>query len=185
MNLQGRNLQQGLTGDDVRLLHTELTLLNLSIPDNERVGALFGPGTLAAIQQFQKQHTLPITGIVDAVTAKAINTAVDTQFPPTSTVSGRVYSTQRAGVGGLQMQVVDKNAGPDLLLALGVTNDRGFYSVHYSPAAALRQGKSAPDIEARVLTGNTLLGISEVRYDATANETLDIIVPDASAAAMP
>jgi hypothetical protein len=25
MNLQGRNLQQGLTGDDVRLLHAELS----------------------------------------------------------------------------------------------------------------------------------------------------------------
>jgi hypothetical protein len=57
MNLQGRNLQQGLTGDDVRLLHTELALLNFCIPDTER---------LAAIQQFQKQRTLPITGIVEA-----------------------------------------------------------------------------------------------------------------------
>lgn len=30
MNLIGRNLQQGLTVDDLRLLRTELTLLNLS-----------------------------------------------------------------------------------------------------------------------------------------------------------
>jgi hypothetical protein len=35
-NLQGRNLQQGLTGDDVRLLHSALALLNLSVPDSAR-----------------------------------------------------------------------------------------------------------------------------------------------------
>jgi hypothetical protein len=53
MIIQGRNLQQGLIGDDVRLLHTELALLNLAVPDNERSGAQFGPATLAVIQQFQ------------------------------------------------------------------------------------------------------------------------------------
>ena len=84
MNLQGRNLQQGLSGDDVRLLHTELSLLNppVTIPDSERQPALFGPATVAAIQNFQKAHTLPTSGIVDPATAKAINDLVDAQFPP-------------------------------------------------------------------------------------------------------
>jgi hypothetical protein len=185
MNIQGRILAQGLTGDDVRLLHTELTLLNLAVPDNERLAGLFGPATHAIVQQFQKQHNLPITGIVDAVSAKAINTAVEAQFPPAFTVSGGVYSTQRAGVGGLQIQVVDKNVGPDLHLALGISNDRGLYSLNYSPAAAFRQGKSAPDIQVRALAGNTLLGVSEVRYDATSNESLDVVVSDEAAAALP
>jgi Neuraminidase-like domain/Putative peptidoglycan binding domain len=185
MNLQGRNLQQGVTGDDVRLLHTELTLLNLAIPDNERAAALYGAATLAAVQQFQRQHTPPpITGIVDPPTAAAINATVNAQFPPASTVSGSVYSALSAGVGGLNIQVVDKNAGPDLLLALGAADDRGFYSVHYSPAAALRQGKSAPDIQVRVLAANTLVSVSEVRYDATATEVLDIVLPDSTAATL-
>src|SRR5262249_36918440 len=121
MKLQGRNLQQDQTGDDVRLLHTELTLLNVAIPDSERASTLFGPATTAAIRLFQKQHTLPVTGIVDPATASAINTAVDAQFPPAFTVSGRVYSGLRAGIGGLRVHVVDKNVGPDLLLALGST----------------------------------------------------------------
>src|SRR5262245_23428446 len=124
MNLQGRDLQQGLSGDDVRLLHAELALLTIVIPDNERHSALFGPATDSAIKVFQKQHVLPTTGIVDAATAKAINAAVDALHPPTSTVSGRVYSAQRAGVGGLRIQVVDKNAGPDVLLGEGVSTDR-------------------------------------------------------------
>lgn len=110
MNLQGRNLQRGLTGDDVRLLHTELALLNLDVPQSERLGALFGPVTARVIQNLQKQHNLPTTGVVDEITAKAINGDVDALHPPTSTVSGRLYSNQRAGVGGLRIQVVDKTA---------------------------------------------------------------------------
>src|ERR1700694_1946103 len=104
MNLQGRNLQQGLSGDDVRLLHTELALLNLAGPDNERSGAQFGPATLAVVQQFQRQHNLSATGIVDPATAAAINAAVNAQFPPKFSVSGRVYSAVSAGVGGLKIE---------------------------------------------------------------------------------
>jgi peptidoglycan hydrolase-like protein with peptidoglycan-binding domain len=184
MNLQGRNLQQGLTGDDVRLLQSELTLLNLAIPDTERQPGLFGPITLRLIQNLQKTHNLPITGIVDAATAKAINTDVDALHPPTSAVSGRVFSTQRAGVGGLRIQVVDKNAGPDVPLAEGTTNDRGAYSIRYATALPALNGKSAPDLQVHALSGTTLLGASEIRYDASPNETLDVVVPDASAAAL-
>ena len=125
----------------MRLLHTELTLLNLSIPDNERQPGLFGAATLSLIQNFQQTHNVPITGIVDAATAKAINTAVDAL---TSTLSGRVYSAQRPGLGGLRIQVLDKNAGPDVLLAEGTTDDNGAYSVRYSTAALAPRKSAGP-----------------------------------------
>src|SRR5713226_8009382 len=173
MNLQGRNLQQGLTGDDVRLLHTELALLNLAIPDNERSAAQFGPATLAVVQQFQRQHNLPASGIVDPATA-----AANAQFPPKFSVSGRVYSAVSAGVGGLKIELLDKSAGPDLLLALATSDERGLYSIQYSPAPALQLGKSAPDIQLRALAADALVGASDIRYDASATETLDIIVAD-------
>lgn len=109
MNLQGRNLQQDFSGDDVRLLHAELALLHFVIPDNERQGALFGPGTLAAVQDFQKQHTLPISGIVDSVTAAAINAAVNalSTGSPQLTISATQlsYGTQGDDVARLQQAV--------------------------------------------------------------------------------
>jgi len=117
MNLQDRNLRQGLTGDDVRPLHTEPTLLDISIPDNERAGAPFGPATLAIIQQFQKRHYLTVTGIVGS----AISAESSAQFPLPFNVSGSVHSAQNAGAGGLRIQVVEKNVVPDLLLGFGVT----------------------------------------------------------------
>jgi peptidoglycan hydrolase-like protein with peptidoglycan-binding domain len=85
MDLKGRNLQQGITGDDVRLLHIELLLLNLTISDDARASALFGAATLAAVQQFQRQDMPPpITGIIDSTTVAAINAAVKAQFRPAS-----------------------------------------------------------------------------------------------------
>jgi peptidoglycan hydrolase-like protein with peptidoglycan-binding domain len=43
---------------------------------------LFGPATLAAVQNFQKAHSITVTGIVDAATAAAINAEVDALVPP-------------------------------------------------------------------------------------------------------
>jgi peptidoglycan hydrolase-like protein with peptidoglycan-binding domain len=113
MNLQGRNLQQGLTegltGDDVRLLHAELAQPNLVVPDEGRARAVFGPATVAVVQQFQKQHAIPITGVVDSAAPAAINAAMNAQFRPTSTASGGVYSALSADAGGLK--IPPDNAG--------------------------------------------------------------------------
>ena len=73
MNSQRRNLQQGLTPDDVRLLYTELFLLNLAILDNERTGAL--------VQQFQKQARFRIAGIVYSALSTGIG---GLNIPPTN-----------------------------------------------------------------------------------------------------
>jgi hypothetical protein len=64
MNLQGRNLQQDLTGDDLRLLHTELSLPNLFHSRQRPCRSALRPATQAVVLQFQKQHTLPTNGVV-------------------------------------------------------------------------------------------------------------------------
>lgn len=101
-------------------------------------------------------------------------------------VSGRVYARQRAGVNGLNVFVVDKNAGPDVALARGVTDERAAYSLRYSIAPLVRKGKSAPDIQVQVRAADgTLLGESVVRYNASASETLDITLTEAGEAHLP
>src|SRR5688572_23465159 len=114
MQLQGRDLQQGLTGNDVKLLHSELAMLGLPVAQNELDPMLFGPTTLAVVKAFQAQHGLEATGVVDAVTAMHINRAVDAS---TYVVSGTVTSPDRAGLGGLRVQIVDKNVGRSIPLA--------------------------------------------------------------------
>ena len=78
MKLQGRNLSNGTRGDDVRLLHHELLLLGFRlIPDATEVNpGIFGPHTLVAVREFQEKAGLKVTGIVDEVTARAINDKV-------------------------------------------------------------------------------------------------------------
>ena len=89
MNLQGRDLKLDLRGDDVALLHHELAIMGVAVPDAERRETLFGQGTHEAVVQFQKQHCLEPTGVVDAETARAINAAVNAL---TFTVQGNVVS---------------------------------------------------------------------------------------------
>jgi len=112
MNLQGRDLKIQLSGDDVRLLHTELAQIGLEVP--ERLRAFFGEGTRDAVANFQNVHRLEPTCVVDAATASAVNRAVEAI---TCTVAGTAASPDRAGLGGLRIQIVDKNVGQDVLLA--------------------------------------------------------------------
>src|SRR2546425_5704354 len=101
-------------------------------------------------------------------------------------VEGRVFSAERAGVGGLRVEVVDKNVGTDDVgLASGDTDAHGGYRVQYSMARLRERGKGAPDIQVRVYAGKTFLAASEVRYDAGPSETLDVLLPAAASDALP
>jgi hypothetical protein len=175
------NLKLDQRGDDVRALHSELQLLGIAVPEGERQQGLFGPGTREAIVRFQTEQGLPATGIVDAATAAALETAVaDTAY----TVSGFVMSPDRAGVGGLRVRVVDRNVGEDVELAVATTNLRGHYTARFGPQALTRRRKAQPDIQAQVFAHDTLIGTSAVRYNAGHVVTLHVALP-ANVAALP
>src|ERR1700685_2631054 len=126
MILQGRNLQQGLTGTDVAQLQTELAQLSYTIPATESSASSFGTGTLATVQQFQTDQGLSSTGIVDAITAAALTAVL---AGATYTVTGIVSSSVSAGISGLALQLVDKNVGRDVNLAAGITGPGGVYTI--------------------------------------------------------
>ena len=111
---------------------------------------------------------------MDAETARAINQAVEDSL---YTVVGTVASPDRAGVGGLRVQIVDKNVGQDVPLAEAVTDERGRYMAHFAASISAGTGQSQPDLQARVYTGETFLAASEVRYNATTSETLNVNCP--------
>jgi hypothetical protein len=110
---------------------------------------------------------------------------VDGDTGATYRVSGRVLSSERPGVGGLRVQVVDRRVGGDVPLAEASTDAAGAYSIDYPIDRVRRDGKLAPDIQVRVFSGETLLGSSEVRYDAQPLEVLDVALPTAATAALP
>ncbi|HEY0171737.1 MAG TPA: neuraminidase-like domain-containing protein [Pyrinomonadaceae bacterium] len=97
-------------------------------------------------------------------------------------VSGSVVSRDRAGVVGLRVEVVDKNVGHDVSLAETETDDRGFYRASFTASAFREQsGKARPDLQARVHAGSAFLAASEVRYDATTDERLNVALPQNAA----
>jgi hypothetical protein len=184
MKLQGRILVNGNQGDDVRLLQQELALLSFrNIPAGETGPGVFGPGTLAAVQEFQRNTAgLEVTGAVDEQTARAMSDKVASSGhiagtpPGTYSVSGTVTSPDRAGVGVLTVLLVDRNVGGFTQLASTKTDARGHYAVTF-PATALPAGKAQPDLQARVVLQDTLLGASEIRYNASLEETLNVTLP--------
>jgi hypothetical protein len=101
-------------------------------------------------------------------------------------VSGRVTSVDRARVGNLRLDVVDKNvAAPDVVLSVGETDFDGAYTIRYPVDLVLAQGKAAPDIQVRAYAGPTFLAGSDVRYNATSQSTLNINLPSAVSGTLP
>jgi len=103
----------------------------------------------------------------------------------TYVVHGRVSSADRAGVGGLRVEVVDKNVGAHVSLGQGATDASGNYSLQFSSVQVTSREKAAPDIQVRVFAGHTLLVASQVRYNAGVNETIDVRLPASASAALP
>ena len=95
-------------------------------------------------------------------------------------VTGNLSSGSRAGVGGLRVVIIDKDVGGDTALAETTTGPDGTYRLSFTYSGQ----KTRPDLQARASSGETLLGVSEVRYEAANDETLNIAVPDDTQAAL-
>ncbi|MCI0717394.1 MAG: peptidoglycan-binding protein, partial [Acidobacteria bacterium] len=95
--MKGVNLSVGISGEEIKLLHSKLRQLDFDIPVTEAQREFFGPATRRAVQQFQAEHGLKITGEVDERTAAAINAAIASKRVPAMTAS-RDGSNSASGV---------------------------------------------------------------------------------------
>lgn len=79
---EGRVLRQGMHGDDVLALQTELARLGFTDARGQAIHADgdFGPTTQTAIQAFQRDHELIADGIAGAATRAAVHRAVETEL---------------------------------------------------------------------------------------------------------
>lgn len=93
-------------------------------------------------------------------------------------VVGKVSSRAGAGIGSLRVVIVDKGIGGDAQLAQATTAENGDYQAGFSDSVVRRRGKAQPDLQARVFSGDTFAGASEVRYNASEQETLDVQLAD-------
>ena len=175
MNLQGRDLKLDLRGDDIASLHREIAILAITIPETERKESLFGRETQAIVRQFQTEHQIEPTGIVDAQTAKALSSAVDAL---TYNIKGKVVSRTRAGTSGLRIEIVDKNIGHDDQLGSTTTDDNGEFKVKFIITSLRKRGKQWPDLQVRVFSEQTFLATSRVYFNATNKTTINVLLTE-------
>ncbi|MBD1930312.1 MULTISPECIES: neuraminidase-like domain-containing protein [Cyanophyceae] len=96
-------------------------------------------------------------------------------------VEGKVSSPTSISVGDLIVQVVDKNVGEDeedVLLNQTVTQADGTYQVTFNDSNWRQRGKTKPDLQTRVLAGERILAVSEVRYNASSRELLNVLLTE-------
>ena len=122
--------------------------------------------------------------IQDATPLETVNLILDIISPPTYRVDGKVSSRASAGVGGLRVMIVGKGVGGDVQLAEVVTDDGGAYHATFSDTDLQRRGKTQPDLQARVFAGDTFLGASDVHYNASQHETLNVLLEDKATSAL-
>lgn len=99
-------------------------------------------------------------------------------------VEGKVASRLSAGVGGLRVQIVDKTVGDDVPLGEDVTDEGGEYQTAFTDADLRRRGKVRPDLQARVFAGGKFLAASDVRYNASNRETLNVLLDEKAVSAL-
>jgi len=133
-----------MRGDDVRLVHKELRQLGFNIVD--RAG-FFGSTTFVAVQEFQRLHNLRATGSVNALTARAINTAVDARPRSDYLISGTVVRADGSPVARAKVSLLEKKLRCEEPLGQCVTDALGMFEIVYpqpdeTPFSALVRASS-------------------------------------------
>jgi peptidoglycan hydrolase-like protein with peptidoglycan-binding domain len=182
-------LERGLLFADDEGARREL----LPALQRERAEQLYGNATAKLVARFQEEHRLQPTGEVDQSTAEALNALLrelglldqpPEPGPRSYRVEGMVASRTSASIGGLRVVIVDKGVGGDLPLAETITDPEGRYQAGFTDSQVRQRGKDKPDVQARVFLGETFLGASEVRYNASEHEILDVLLDEGASATL-
>ncbi len=99
-------------------------------------------------------------------------------------VTGRIAASDRAGTGGLEVQIVDKGVGLDFTLVTVIADPCGNFKATIDAAVITGRGKLHPDLQAKVRIAGATIAKSEVAYNAGENTRLDVTIP-AGTEAMP
>jgi peptidoglycan hydrolase-like protein with peptidoglycan-binding domain len=174
MNLEGRNLQVNMSGNDVRRLQTELRQLDFNL----QVNGLFDSMTLVAVERFQRERGLPVNGVVDEVTARRINAEVDALNTPPLIVKGQVRRADGDPADGVLVSAFDVDLRNEQILGQTQTDRQGVYQIAYTTDQFHKREKGKADLVVKVLgTNNTVLVASPISFNAPAVTEIDLTIP--------
>ncbi|MEO8415425.1 MAG: neuraminidase-like domain-containing protein, partial [Ginsengibacter sp.] len=148
----------------------------------ESTETVFGTGTTQLVVYFQLQQKLGdnLKGMVEETTAGKMNELLKqlggldtTNSNLTYTVSGHIYNNNGAALPGFIAEVYIITADNIVAVARAVSDQAGAYKIIYSPGSA-----DNPDIQVRAYMPNDPRNItsSVIKYNASANEVLDVVI---------
>ncbi|MCP4407030.1 MAG: hypothetical protein GY807_04590 [Gammaproteobacteria bacterium] len=172
MELQGRNLSEGMGGDDVKLLHQELQQLGYTISLDEVEQGLYDGDTIEAVMAFQQAHNLQQTGVVDEETAKRINAASQ---PESFVVRGKVRQADGRPLAGAIVHAFDRDMRYEQLLGQTTADAAGGYHIAYMRQQFRRAEKERADLVIRMVDeyGNEIAA-SDIVFNAEPDQTIDL-----------
>jgi peptidoglycan hydrolase-like protein with peptidoglycan-binding domain len=182
MKLQDRNLDTGMRGKDVELLQQELRQLGFAIEDE---AGHFDLTTRRAVEQFQKQHGLGMTGVVDERTATLINDAVQALDPNAGgddevssfVVRGHVRKADGSPLIEAIVRAFDKDLRHEERLGEAVTDGSGRYEIAYTAAQFRRAEKKRADLIVRVFgKQDQELIASDILFNAQTEEMVNLMI---------
>lgn len=172
MNLQDRNLEPNMRGNDVTQLQKELRELGFTIEDPT---GFLGSTTYQAVKEFQQQHNLPITGIVNHKTAHVINTEFAALSHEGYLVRGQVLEPNGTPVSSGIVVAYEKRLRSERAIdRTFLTRQSDSFEISYS------QPKKFPfSIIVRVFKDRAMdeeIAVSELICDPQPIETITLIV---------
>ena len=148
-----QTLAAGASG---RLVEELQRSLNARLPESQRLGVdgEFGPGTAAGVRAFQKQASLPETGVVDAATWAALGPLVAAGEPPAPLPA---------------LEPADDPAGPPVVTAAA-------WAVVDAASGELLLGRNADDKRQQASVAKIMTALLTIEREAAAAGALDEVV---------
>src|SRR5262245_9050633 len=121
-------------GDQVKTIQTNLAKIGFTIPAGETNQTTFGAGTEAAVNQFQAEAHLPVTGLIDAVTEAMLTNAAALSGTNQPQVTGQLFMDYGLPANGVTLRLYWIGFGGTASKLSETKSDaNGVYSLAYAP----------------------------------------------------
>jgi hypothetical protein len=139
LEISATRLSFGLQSDDVARVQQAMEALGRDIPADEADRRVFGPSTAAVLEALQTDLDVPATGVVDAATVTAINTALARLATDARTIRGRVSDADGNPAKGLSVQLYLEDSTGEKVVGKSALDADGAYHISYrSPENSAR-----------------------------------------------
>ena len=177
MRLEGRDLHEGLQGNDVASLQADLKLLGYELRREELHAQRFGAQTKSAVLDFQRKNGLVVNGVVSQVVVRLLNAAIDKLPRQPYQVEGSVRHQDRTPLPGVLVVAFERSPDGERKLAEKTTDERGSYRLSFTAEWSRAAGLHGPSLILRVFgTSGVEIAASGTVFQPPPVQTIDIVV---------